>query len=170
MPKYKNEFLIAQIVVPLAAAMKHVAALDCGAWPAQNQENGKFTLGSLLDYKINIKGFEEVGVTKAIIRFDIELYDCTLEDGNYKWDGKAKNFWGGACEHNLYFEDNEGKEVPLWGEDGFLSSNFNRFDDVDATEIIVKSAFAQLSTEEQEVLFRNALLVYNTPEKAQTCP
>ncbi len=166
MLNYKSSFLIAQIVSAMAAVIKNSGDLDVCSWPEADCGQGEYACDALIDCKVYLVGYESLNISKVTVRFDVVFDKCTFDDAEkeYEWNSKEVNIFGGACSHNLTFENDKGEVVESYGANGFLEK-FDNIDDEYITQTIIESVFAQLSSEEKERYLKDVLRAYNLSRK-----
>ena len=164
---FKSSFLISQVVSAMVALIQNSSEFDVATWAPQKESDGTFSCDALIDCPVRLKGFEEShGIDRVIVRFDVVVNDCTFNEKEmvYEGDHTLASIWGGGCDHNLTFQNDEGGTLHTYGIGGFLEK-FDNQNDEDITAKIIDQVFATLSTDEKNKFLKDIFRTYNKKYK-----
>ena len=166
---YTKEYLLRQMTEGMKALMMSAASIDVMVWPIQDNDNGNFICGALLNPAFFMVGFQDIGVASAEIQFDVEFQGCERikgqEEGEliYQWDGNKYEMFSSISVVGLKLYDAKSQIIDEDGEDGFFEKHFilGNWDEEDLAEEVLADAFGQLDEYEQTRFLYSVLAGYN---------
>lgn len=179
MKKLSSGFLVAQTATALSAALINNSEVKCYAGDVTNYANyGERCIGiiGIAEYKLNIKGLEDFGVSKVNFRFGVELIGVDYHDdkgvfvmGDGSKKKKENSVRASLCANNFVFLNSKHQVIKKDGDEGLLAQAFFDTDltkegGISECEIatdVVDSVIAGLSGEELAVFFNDFLYSYN---------
>ena len=166
---YTRQYLTRQMTEGLSALMRSAASIEAMVWPIQNNDNGKFICGALLNPAFFVVGFQDIGISSMEIQFDVEFQGCEGVSGQkegeiiYQWDGDKYEMFSSISVVGLRLYDINSQIIDEDGEDDFFRTHFiiDNYDEEDIAELVLADAFSQLNECEKMRFLRSVLAGYN---------